>query len=273
MIVTEMKLVDTRWNSSFVVFQRLFEQREPLGGLPWHLREPTQCLSVWRNMRPFHQATVELSEERVRVKGNSTNKNVKTCYCCWILPKRLLVLVPHYTTTWTIIWMRNVVTWKRSNPPPVCGQDPRTGACQPYWSWVDRRCASAACSNLCRWRARRLVGFAGKPCAVSTARQQCICHLEDPEVLHVEYCCNRSPKSSFCSVLIVSGLMIRFYEVWTAKKTHKIHFFQDGSNCIPAGLLRHWTRPCLSFCLLGIWESNIWQNQRNIGQHAGHNIL
>ena len=70
--------VETRWNSTFQMLQRLVEQREPvgaaLGGLVSDIpaltseeyTNVTGCLSI---LSPFHEATVELSEEK-RVSGS-----------------------------------------------------------------------------------------------------------------------------------------------------------------------------------------------------------
>ncbi len=64
----QMKLiqeVDTQWNSTFTLFQRVYEQREPLASLstdimPFSAEEYeaiNQCLAV---LRPFNQVTIEL---------------------------------------------------------------------------------------------------------------------------------------------------------------------------------------------------------------------
>nr|XP_046263256.1 E3 SUMO-protein ligase ZBED1-like isoform X2 [Scatophagus argus] len=70
--------VETRWNSTYDMLQRLYEEREPLGAalaslatdiVPFTSDEYAaidKCLTV---LRPFYQATVELSEER-RVSGS-----------------------------------------------------------------------------------------------------------------------------------------------------------------------------------------------------------
>ncbi|KAK0156243.1 Zinc finger BED domain-containing protein 1 [Merluccius polli] len=65
--------VETRWNSTFQMLQRLVDQREPVGAalsgldsdIPVLTSEEyaniTGCLSI---LAPFHEATVELSEEK-----------------------------------------------------------------------------------------------------------------------------------------------------------------------------------------------------------------
>lgn len=70
--------VETRWNSTFQMLQRLVDQREPVGAalsglvsdIPVLTSEEytniTGCLSI---LSPFHEATVELSEEK-RVSGS-----------------------------------------------------------------------------------------------------------------------------------------------------------------------------------------------------------
>ncbi|KAK7901638.1 hypothetical protein WMY93_018407 [Mugilogobius chulae] len=70
--------VETRWNSTYAMFQRMYEQREPLGAALASLTSNltsfsaedydamNQCLKV---LRPFNQATVELSGE-TRVSGS-----------------------------------------------------------------------------------------------------------------------------------------------------------------------------------------------------------
>ncbi|XP_029689209.1 zinc finger BED domain-containing protein 4-like [Takifugu rubripes] len=70
--------VETRWNSTYAMLHRLYEQREPLGAALASLRTDlvpftaddyaaiNHCLNV---LRPFYQATVELSEKR-RVSGS-----------------------------------------------------------------------------------------------------------------------------------------------------------------------------------------------------------
>ncbi|CAL9708171.1 unnamed protein product [Knipowitschia caucasica] len=64
--------VEARWNSTFAMFQRLHEQREPLAAvlasLPTNLTsfsaEEYECISqCLKVLKPFNQATVELSEE------------------------------------------------------------------------------------------------------------------------------------------------------------------------------------------------------------------
>ncbi|XP_055082535.1 E3 SUMO-protein ligase ZBED1-like isoform X2 [Periophthalmus magnuspinnatus] len=72
--------VETRWNSTFAMFQRMYEQREPLGAALASLTSTSnltsfsaedydainQCLKV---LRPFNQATAELCGE-ARVLGS-----------------------------------------------------------------------------------------------------------------------------------------------------------------------------------------------------------
>ncbi|XP_054638097.1 zinc finger BED domain-containing protein 4-like [Dunckerocampus dactyliophorus] len=65
--------VDTRWNSTFAMLERLFNEREPMGAVLASLSSDLtpftsedyqamhQCLDA---QKPFHQATVELSEEK-----------------------------------------------------------------------------------------------------------------------------------------------------------------------------------------------------------------
>ncbi|MGL5596557.1 MAG: hypothetical protein ACRDDA_00215, partial [Aeromonas sp.] len=77
--------VETRWNSTFAMFQRLYEQREPLGAVLPTLRSElspftaeeyesmNQCLGI---LGPFHQATVEMSEEK-RVSGSKVIPMIK----------------------------------------------------------------------------------------------------------------------------------------------------------------------------------------------------
>ena len=77
--------VDTRWNSVFAMLDRLYNVREPLGAalttLSTDLSPITaedyetirQCLAV---LKPFNQATVELSEEK-RVSGSKVIPLIK----------------------------------------------------------------------------------------------------------------------------------------------------------------------------------------------------
>ena len=77
--------VDTRWNSTFAMLQRLHEQREPLAAalsslnttlIPFSAEEYetiSQCLSV---LSPFHEATAEMSTEN-RVSGSKVIPIVK----------------------------------------------------------------------------------------------------------------------------------------------------------------------------------------------------
>ncbi len=71
---TQHKLIqEAKWKSTFTMFQRLYEQREPLGAVLSTLKSElspftadeydsmNQCLRI---LGPLHQATVEMSEEK-----------------------------------------------------------------------------------------------------------------------------------------------------------------------------------------------------------------
>ena len=69
--------VETRWNSTLFMLQRLFEQREAVGAalaslhtdiIPLSCQENDVIQETSKVLAPFHQATVELSEEK-RVSG------------------------------------------------------------------------------------------------------------------------------------------------------------------------------------------------------------
>ncbi|XP_077424041.1 E3 SUMO-protein ligase ZBED1-like [Vanacampus margaritifer] len=105
--------VETRWNSTFAMLQRLHEQREPLDAalsrlnttiVPFSAEEYetiSQCLSV---LSPFNEATVEMSTES-RVSGSKVIPMVK--------------MLKHFTarqwTTVTIEVARNLVSKINSN--------------------------------------------------------------------------------------------------------------------------------------------------------------
>lgn len=98
--------VDTRWNSTFVMLQRLFEQREPRGSL-------CQCLAFSRS---FHQATVKLSEKR-RVSGSKAIpitkmlRHVITAECAKMAPSISATLANHSKNN-----LNEKLAWKRSHP-------------------------------------------------------------------------------------------------------------------------------------------------------------
>lgn len=105
--------VETRWNSTYAMLHRLYEQREPLGAALASLSTDivpftaddyaaiNQCLTV---LRPFYQATVELSEER-RVSGSKAIpvakmlRHVISAECAQMAPGIGATLANHLKTT------------------------------------------------------------------------------------------------------------------------------------------------------------------------------
>ncbi|KAJ8336870.1 hypothetical protein SKAU_G00380900 [Synaphobranchus kaupii] len=82
--------VDTRWNSTFHMLDRLHQQREPMGAAlaslntdltPLTSQEYEAIRECLRVLSPFHQATVELSEEK-RVSGSSHPTDEYAATCC-----------------------------------------------------------------------------------------------------------------------------------------------------------------------------------------------
>ncbi|KAK7925269.1 hypothetical protein WMY93_007579 [Mugilogobius chulae] len=70
--------VETRWNSTFLMFQRLFDEREPVGAALAGLKTDISPLcsqhfniiaDSLKILAPFNEATIELSEEK-RVSGS-----------------------------------------------------------------------------------------------------------------------------------------------------------------------------------------------------------